>query len=154
MTFLVLPSCSTTTSTTSPFLRYTGVGFIPIATPEGVPVIITVPFSRVVPWLTKLTMSRTENSMSFVFESCRTSPFTRVCRRRLSAAPTSCSKSQSLRHNTCSCRHWFILTFRETSTGPRTANLSKPLLKHHCGTPPAKAGSRCHFRQEISLEAT
>jgi hypothetical protein len=47
--FLVDPKCSIFTSTISPSFNHTGFGFMPNATPEGVPVIMTVPCSKVVP---------------------------------------------------------------------------------------------------------
>ncbi|KAF6793011.1 fungal specific transcription factor [Colletotrichum musicola] len=117
------------TSTTSPSTRYPG-GFIPMPTPDGVPVRITVPGSNVVPWLQNATISSTLKSKSPVLSCCLSSPLTNVCSSKSLALPT---------------------TAGETSTGDRGQNLSKPLLKHHCGTPPALAGSRCHARAETSL---
>lgn len=128
--FLTLPRPVMLTSTRSPSSRYFGF-FIPIATPDGVPVNITVPTCNVVPWLQKLTIPSTPNSKSPVEVLWRSSPFTSVRRWRSAAVPK---------------------TEGDTSTGPRGANLSKPLLKHHCGTLPALAGSRCQPRAETSLE--
>lgn len=130
--FLTLPSPVMLTSTISPSLRYLG-SFIPMATPDGVPVRTTVPASRVVPWLMKLTISSTPKRRSPVPEFCLSSPLTVVLKLRVEAFPT---------------------TAGETRRGPRGANLSKPLLKHHWGTPPAFLGSRCHARAETSLETT
>ena len=45
------PSPSMPSSTTSPGLRKTGVGFKPRPTPGGVPVLMTSPGSRVMNWL-------------------------------------------------------------------------------------------------------
>ena len=83
---------------------------MPNATPEGVPVIMTVPCSKLVPWLMKLMIFFTLNSKSFVFESCLDSPFTNIWIQKLPASPTSLG---------------------DTIIGPRGAYLSKPLPKHH-----------------------
>ncbi|KZL71544.1 fungal specific transcription factor [Colletotrichum tofieldiae] len=117
------------TSTTSLSTKYFG-GFIPMPTPDGVPVNTTVPASKVVPWLIKLTISSTPNSKSPVLSRCLSSPLTKVCSRRSLAFPT---------------------TAGDTSTGLKGANLSKPLLKHHWGTPPAFAGSLCQALADTSL---
>lgn len=44
-------------------------------------------------------------------------------------------------------------TLGEIIIGPIGAQLSKPFEKHHWGTLPAKAGSRCQVRAETSFAA-
>src|SRR5688500_1804832 len=61
-------------STTSPGFRYWG-GFMPRPTPDGVPVAITSPGSRVMNLLTSLTNLSTPKIKSLVFASCTFLPF-------------------------------------------------------------------------------
>lgn len=146
----ITPSPSIETSTTSPSVSHLG-GFMPRATPPGVPVRIIDPFSSVVPWLTNATISRTPNTRSDVFESWRISPFTLVWIGRLSAAPRTYRQWSADFPD----YHYYgqsnALTLGETIIGPTGAKLSKPLEKHHCGMLPANFGSRCHVLAETSF---
>lgn len=120
--FLITPRLSISTSTTSPSRNHTG-GFIARPTPDGVPVIITVPGRSVLPLLRNLTMVSMPNSRSSVRVSCRSSPLTLVVSRRLPVLG----------------RAWC-----DVMTGPMGANLSKDL---EYGAP----ARSCQNRQLTSL---
>jgi len=75
--FTQLPTPSKATSTTSPSLSQSW-GFLPIPTPDGVPVKITSPGSRVVPWLKNAIVFAMPKIWSDVFPSCSVLPLTLV----------------------------------------------------------------------------
>ncbi len=70
-----IPILSISHSTTSPLLIYRG-GENPIPTPEGVPVAIMSPASKVIPFESSETMSETSDMNNPVLELCLSSPFT------------------------------------------------------------------------------
>ncbi|KAF1734791.1 hypothetical protein CRV24_003710 [Beauveria bassiana] len=106
--FIVLrsvPSPPKLISTTSPSLRNV-LGSMKSPTPDGVPVIISVPFLSVVPCDANEMSCRTVQIMSAVVDACRRSPLTLVS----------------------SVRSWGSGTTRgEAMTGPMGANPSKDL---------------------------
>ena len=102
-----------------------GGGLRPAPTPAGVPVRITLPASRVVPWLSSAIRRATEKIIVAVFACCTTSPLRRVVSSRF------CRSAMALIGTGC----------------PRGQKLSKLLPRHHWPPPPL----RCQSRAETSL---
>ena len=71
-TLVQVPTPSSSTSMTSPFLNQTGCGFLPMPTPWGVPVQMRSPGRSVVPLLRKEIVLRTLKIWSRVLLSCST----------------------------------------------------------------------------------
>lgn len=117
------------TCITFPGTRYLG-GLRPAPTPPGVPVIITLPFSSVVPELKYEIKYGTPKSKSPTLSSCLTSPLIMVFRWSLAGS---------------------LIKSAFTKTGPSGANVSNPLLNPHWGMRPANAGSLCNFLEEMSF---
>ena len=109
--------------TLSPGCRYFG-GFMPRATPDGVPVAMMSPGSSVIPLEMYAMSSGTPVIICAQLASWRTSPFTRV-RSRISATGGAAAAS--------------------SRTGPSGANVSRALPRIHCGSVP------CRSRAETSL---
>src|SRR4029079_6382443 len=109
MVLVSLPSFSTSTTTLSPDLSQGLLGS-PMATPAGVPVVISSPGSSLKYWLQLLTICATEKIMSDVFSFWRISPLTVVVTCNDWGSPTSSA---------------------ETSTGPLGKNLSGVLPSNH-----------------------
>lgn len=127
--FCKRPIFSISTSTTSPSFRKAG-GFMNAATPLGVPVMMTVPFRKVVALLKCRMIWGTLKIRSSVLDSCLISvPLTVVFSLRLCGS---------------------VRTSGETITGPIGANLSKPFADPCCI--PDRSGI-CQYREDTSLPA-
>ena len=115
----VRPTPAISTSTTSPACKNT-FGERPNPTPDGVPVMITVPANSVVPRESSETMRATEWIINDVEESCMTTPFTRVTMRSACGSGTADAGVTAL-------------------IGQK---VSKPLPRQNCPPPPSRC--RCH----------
>src|SRR5215471_17003440 len=119
------PSPAMLSLTTSPTFKYFGSGFMPSATPGGVPVMMTSPGSRTMNWEQYHTRWATPKTIVLVEPFWRVSPFT-------------------VSHMSRFCG-WGISSL-VTSQGPSGPNVSEPLPLVHC---PAR--SIWNSRSETSL---